>query len=141
MWQTILIIGIICLMLEIFVPTLYFLNLAIAAFICAIIAVYYHSYIGISIIFCVITLLLLVTIRPLFIKKNTDKEKMTGMEGKYIGKIAKVIENVDKNSGFISIYDERWQARNVEDGVIEAGQNVEIVGYDSIVIKVKKIDQ
>lgn len=67
--------------------------------------------------------------------RKENKEK-TGMEAKYIGKIAKVIEKIDSENGVISIYDERWQARSNE--VIEAGQNVEIIGYDSLIMKVKK---
>ena len=50
------------------------------------------------------------------------------------------IENIDKNNGVITIYDERWQARNIENETIEAGQTVEIVGYDSLIMKIKKID-
>lgn len=140
MWQILVIVGVVCLLLEVFVPTLYFLNFAVAAFICAIISAFYHSVVGITIIFCVLTLLLLTLVRPLFIKKNEDKSKMTGMEGKYVGKTAKVIENIDKNNGIISIYDERWQARNVEEGIIETGQTVEIVGYESIIMKVKRVN-
>ena len=64
----------------------------------------------------------------------------TGIEEKYVGKTARAVENIDKNNGVITIYDERWQARNIENETIEAGQTVEIVGYDSLIMKIKKID-
>ena len=79
------------------------------------------------------------TLRPLFIKRKTQQDLKTGIEEKYIGKVAKAISVIDKNSGVISIYDERWQARNIEDGIIEIGQNVEIVSNDSLIMNVKKI--
>ena len=61
------------------------------------------------------------------------------MEGKYIGKIVKVIEPVDKFKGAITIYDERWEARTDCEETIPAGTEVKIVGYDSLVLKVEKI--
>ena len=63
----------------------------------------------------------------------------TGMEGKYIGKIVKVIEPVTKFSGAITIYDERWEARVDSDEEIPAGSEVKIVKYDSLVLTVEKI--
>ena len=72
--------------------------------------------------------------------KKSDKSQETGINAKYIGKIAKVLETVTENSGVISIYDERWEARNIDDSEIIAGQNVEIVGHESLIMKVKKVD-
>ena len=60
------------------------------------------------------------------------------MESKYIGKIARATEEIDKNKGAISIYDERWQARNVDEGVIEKDSLVEIVSYDSLILNVRR---
>jgi len=140
MWQIITGIGICCLILEIFVPSLFFLNFAIAAFICAIISVFYQSIIGLLVIFCILSLVLIAGIRPIFLNGKKNKDLQTGMEGKYIGKTARAVENIDKNNGIITIYDERWQARNIEDGTIEAGQTVEITGYDSIIMQVKKVN-
>lgn len=140
MWQIIVGIGFICLILEIFVPSMFFLNLAVAAFICAVVSLFYQSVFGLAVIFCVLSLLLIAGIRPLLVNKNRNKDLQTGMEAKYVGKTAKVLENIDNQNGVITIYDERWQARNVEDGIIEAGSNVEIIGYDSIIMKVKKVD-
>ena len=61
------------------------------------------------------------------------------MESKYVGKTAKATEDITKNSGAITIYDERWQARNIDEGTIEKGSNVEIVSYESIVMNVRRV--
>lgn len=140
MWQIILGIGIVFLLAEIFAPAMFSLNFAFAAFLCAAISYFYPDAIVITILFCVFSFIFIYTLRPILLEKTGKKQEKTGMEEKYVGKIAKVVENIDKNNGAISIYDERWQARNIDDGVILAGENVQITGYESIVMKVKKID-
>ena len=50
----------------------------------------------------------------------------------------KVIETVTENSGVISIYDERWEAR--ADHEIPVDSKVEIVKNESLVMFVKEID-
>lgn len=140
MWEIILGIGIIFLLMEMFFPSMFFLNFAFAAFICALISYFYQNIVVLIVLFCLISFISIFTIRPLFIKNKTKKEEKTGMEEKYIGKTAKVIEPIDKTKGAISIYDERWQARNVDDFVIEVGENIKITGYESLIMKVKKID-
>ncbi len=140
MWQIILGVGIIFLLLEIFAPSMFFLNFALSALICAVVSIFFDNIIFLIILFCVLSIIFILSLRPIFLKKLYKKDEKTGIEEKYIGKTAKVVENIDKNYGIISIYDERWQARNIEDSTIEAGQMVEIVGIDSIIMKVKKID-
>ncbi len=135
-------IGVIFLILEMFTPGLFFLNFSISAFICAILALSIKALTmtNLIIFFCVLSVILIFTLRPMLIKRgNNQTKEQSGIEAKYVGQIAKVVENVDKEKGAISIYDERWQARNIEEGVIEAGCQVEIVGYESIVMKVKKV--
>lgn len=139
MWQIILGIGIIFLLLEIFIPTMFFINFAIAAAICSVVSLFYQSFFGLIAIFSILSLLFIFILRPLF-QKKTSKEQKTGMEEKYIGKIAHVVQDVTATDGAISIYDERWQARNIEDFTIKAGQKVEIISHDSLIMKVKKID-
>ncbi len=136
MWEIILGIGIIFLILEMFTPALFFINFALSCFVCAILSVYIKNIPVLIITFALLSIALLYLIRPFFIKMRKENKEKTGMEAKYIGKIAKVIEKIDSENGVISIYDERWQARSNE--VIEAGQNAEIIGYDSLIMKVKK---
>ncbi len=139
MWQIMLCVGVISLILEIFMPTAFFLNFSIAGFVCAILAFFVHSFSIVIITFCVLSLLLLLVLRPIILGFQKSINQKTGMDEKYVGKTAVVTEDIDKTKGLISIYDERWQARNVEEGVIPAGSTIEIVGYDSIIMKVKRV--
>ena len=71
---------------------------------------------------------------------KTDKSQKTGMENKYIGQIAKVISPITKTSGAITIYGERWEARYEGEGEIPEGANVKIIGNESLIIYVERID-
>lgn len=140
MWQIITALGFIFLILEMFTPSLFFLNFAIAAFICAIISLFYANITALVVIFSLLSVLLIFTLRPLLVKKCTCKSQQTGIESKYIGKVVPVIEDIDKNNGAISIYDERWQARNCDEGVILKGEKVKIINLEGIIMQVQKVD-
>jgi len=122
-----------------FTPSMFFLNFAIAGFICAVLSLITANTTILIVVFSVLSVALIFTLRPLLMKNIQNKKLATGMESKYIGKIARVIENIDKDNGAISIYDERWQARNIEEGIIEKDSNVEIVSNESIVMYVRKV--
>ncbi len=139
LWEIFAIAGLVFLILEMLVPSMFFLNLAIAGFITAIVAVWITNWITLIILFTILSILSIVFLRPILIKNKKDKENETGMEGKYIGKIVKVIEPIDKSSGAITIYDERWNARANVDAPIPTGSEVKIIKYDSLVLTVEKI--
>ena len=139
MWQIMLCVAVVALIVEIFTPTLFFLNFSIAGFICAILAYFAHNTVLVITAFCILSLLLLLVLRPVLLKMQNQIKQNTGMEEKYVGKTAKVTEDIDKTKGKISIYDELWQARNIEEGIIPAGSIVEITGYQSIILQVKKV--
>ena len=139
MWQLMLIIGFAFLILEMFMPVMFFLNFAVAAFITSLISIFIIDINTLMTVFIAISLLLLFFVRPLFIKKRT-KEQTTGMDNKYIGKTAKVIEPVTSTSGAISIYDERWEARCEDGKEIPVGESVKIIKYDSLIMSVKEED-
>lgn len=136
-WQILAGLGLLFLILEMTVPTMFFLNFAVGAFVAAVCSIYIYSWTTLTIIFVAVSLLSLLVLRPMLVKK-ADKSQETGINAKYIGKIAKVIETVTENSGVISIYDERWEAR--ADHEIPVDSKVEIVKNESLVMFVKEID-
>lgn len=141
MWQLLVSIGVLTIILEIFTPSMFFLNFSLAAFITAIVSIYTQNITVIVLLFSFLSVLFIFTLRPLLLNlTKKSKANQTGIDSKYIGKTAKVIEPVDKNKGAITIYDERWQARNIDDFEIPTNSLVEIVSNESIVMKVKKID-
>ena len=137
LWQ---IIGIICVglvILEIFTPAMFFLNLAIGAFITGVVSIWYKDIAGLMIIFAVLSTIMIIFIRPMLFKKTPDENK-TGIEGKYIGKTAKVEADITKDAGVISIYGERWEARVESDETIETGSEVRILRNDSLIMFVER---
>lgn len=138
LWEFIVICGIAFVILELFVPSMFFLNFALAAFLTAIASLYTTKMLTLVLIFFVLSFLSFAFLRPLLLKRNS-KEIETGVNDKYIGKKAKVIEDVTKDNGAISIYDERWNARTEDDSVIPAGSEVEIIKNDSLIMYVKKV--
>ena len=139
LWEIFVIAGLAFVILEMIVPSMFFLNLAFAGFITSIIAVYLHNWVYLTLIFVGLSILSILFLRPLLLKSKNSKEAETGMEGKYLGKIVKVKEPVSKSAGAITIYDERWEARCEGDDTIAEGEEVRIIKYDSLVLTVERI--
>ena len=137
LWEFIAICGIVFILLELFIPSMFFLNFAVAAFITAFVAFFIAKMSVLVSVFFVFSFLSFAFLRPLLLKKNT-KETETGINDKYIGKKAKVIEDVTSDNGSISIYDERWNARTEDGSRIPAGEEVEIIRNDSLLMYVRK---
>lgn len=135
MWQIFAVVGLICLILEMTIPTMFFLNFAVAAFITAACSIYIYEVTALIIIFATVSLISLLFLRPLLVKK-THKSQETGIVAKYIGKTAKVIDTITPEKGAISIYDERWEAR--ADHEIPTGKEVIIERNESLVMYVKE---
>lgn len=138
-WQILSIVGILFIILEVFTPSMFFLNFALAAFLTAVASLYISKVIFLTLIFFILSFLSFIFLRPLILKR-TKKETETGLNDKYIGKIAKVIEAVSEFSGVITLYGERWEARSIDKTEIPAGSEVKIVKNESIVMYVEKLN-
>lgn len=140
LWELLCIIGVGFVILEIFTPSMFFLNFALASFLTAAASLFIASKFALVLIFFILSFLSFVFLRPMLLRRNT-KETETGIEGKYIGKVAKVIDEVSEYKGAISLYDERWEARSEDKSVIPAGSEVKIVRNESLIMYVTKIEQ
>jgi len=138
-WQIFSVIAVIALILEIVVPSAFFLNFAFAGIVVAVLSLFVPIWNVLIVSFIVLSLLSIWLIRPILLRKKDGKNYQTGLDGKYIGKIAKVTETVTKNSGTISIYDERWDARSQHGEEIPSGSDVRIVRNDSLVLYVEQV--
>ena len=138
LWEFLVICGIGFIILELFTPSMFFLNFAVASLVTALVALLTTKMLALVLVFFIMSFLSFMFLRPLILQKFS-KDTETGINDKYVGKKAKVIEDVSANSGVISIYDERWNAR-VEDGsVIPSGSDVEIIRNDGLTMYVKLI--
>ncbi len=131
-------LGVILVVIELFAPALFFLNLAIAAFLTAIPAYYGISFAAQTIIFLVLSTLLLFFLRPFLVNKTNNGNSKHGALSEYIGKTAKVLEEVTENSGRIEIYDENWEARTQNGTTIPVGEIVIINSFDNLIMYVEK---
>ena len=139
LWELLCVVGVGFVILEIFTPSMFFLNFALASFITAMASVYIANKFALVLIFFVLSFLPFAFLRPIIMKKNT-KETKTGIEDKYIGRAAKVVEEVSEYKGVISIYDERWEARSEDKSVIPAGAEVKIIRNESLIMYVTKLE-
>lgn len=134
LWQIFLILAMIFLLIEMFVPMLFFVNFALACFVVASLTVYTTDITVLTVVAVILSGLFLWLLRPILMEKLHAK---TGVEDKYIGKIVKVIEPINSNGGAITIYGERWNAKADEE--IEAGADVKIIRNDSLILYVEKV--
>lgn len=138
MWLMLLIVSVIFLVLEMLTPTLFFINLAVAAAISAIFAYFGFSNLVVTFVFLIVAIATIWLVRPILLKQINVKKISTGLDDKYIGKIAKVVKEVSKTDGRVAIYGEEWQAVTDSEN-IPTGSEVKILSNDSIIFKVEKI--
>lgn len=138
LWQMLAICGIGFLILEMFTPSMFFLNFALASFITSIISVWVKNPYTLAIIFFVLSFVSFIFLRPIIIKKF-NKSKETGINSKYIDQIAKAESEITEHSGVVSIYGERWEARSENGSIIPQGSEVKIIRNESIIMFVNKV--
>ncbi len=138
LWELLGIVGIAFLILEMFTPSMFFLNFSLAAFITAVISVYTKNPYTLVITFFVFSFVSFVFLRPILVKRFC-KSKETGLENKYIGKLAKAEEDITEAAGSISIYGERWDARSENGCFIVKGSEVKIIRNESIIMYVEGV--
>ena len=138
LWQLLAICGIAFLILEMFTPSMFFLNFSLASFICAVLSLYTKNPYVLAIAFFIFSFVSFIFLRPIIIKK-LSKSQETGINSKYIDKIAKAETEITGSSGVISIYGERWEARSENDAVIPQGSEVKIVRNESIIMYVSEV--
>ena len=141
LWLLFLIVAIIALLIEMFTPTLFCINFAIAGFLVAFIATFSSNFPLLIILFVSFSLISFLFIKPLLEEHLHKKTKNVGFDTDYIGKIVKTIEPVGCSSGAVTVYDERWEARlsNPEAKEIPAGCEVKIVSNDSTTLYVEQV--
>ena len=140
-WEIFVIVGIVALILEMFTPTMFFLSIAIAALVTAIIAVWFVSGTWLTVICAGLSVILLLFVRPWMKQFMNKLPQGVEFNTEYIGKNAKVIEEITSTSGSVAIYGERWDARLADENAptIPQGAEAKIVRNESIVLYVEKI--
>ncbi len=139
LWMIYLILALVAITFEIFVPTMFCINFAIAGIITAIISLWWGNFSQLLIVFAILSTLSILFIKPLLVKALKLKTN-ADFEAQYIGKIVKSIEPINTSSGAVTLYDERWEARlNEGNEEIPADCDVKIIRNDSLILYVEKI--
>lgn len=136
LWQIFAIVGLGFITLEMFIPSMFFLNFAIAAFITSLATIFTTNISILLLIFSIFSVVSFAFLRPILVKKFC-KAKETGINSKYIGQKAKVEEEITESSGAITIYGERWEARSENGTTIAKGSEVKIIRNESIIMYVE----
>ena len=139
-WMLFLIISIVAVIVEIFIPTMFCINFAFAGILTALISIFWGNLQSLFIIFVVLSLLSIILIKPVLVKL-VKKQSHADFDTQYIGKIVKSIEPITNNSGAVTIYDERWEARLAQEKAenIPEGEDVKIIRNDSLILYVEKV--
>lgn len=138
-WQMLLLAGAVFLIIEMLTPVLFFLNLALAAFITAVASIYTHDTNILITYFIGFSLLFLIFLRPMLVRTRENGKK-TGVEEKYFGQIAKVEQAVTASNGVVTIYGERWSARSITGEEIPVGAEVKIIRNESLILFVERLN-
>lgn len=138
-WLVFLIISLIFFFVEIYTPTMFFLNFALAAVICAIFGIFTDNYNLLIPIFVILSIVFILFLRPL-LNINPKKAAEKKFESPYIGQQATAITDINAFSGRIQIYDENWEARTADESLpdIKKGTKVTIIRHDDLTMFVEK---
>lgn len=138
-WMLYMIVAIAAIVIEIFAPSMFFINFALAGVITALISLIWGNFTQLLIVFVILSLLSIWLVKPFFISL-LNKAPKEDFNSQYIGKVVKCIEPITKTSGAVTIYDERWEAR-LESSCdeIPVGCDVKIIKNDSLILFVEKI--
>ena len=138
-WLVFLIVAVIFFFVEIYTPTMFFLNFALASLICAFLGIFTDNYNLLVPVFVILSIVFILFQRPL-LNIRPQKTASKKFESQYIGQQATAISDITAFSGRIQIYDENWEARIAdENGAdIKKGAKVNIVRHDDLTMYVEK---
>ncbi len=140
LWQMWTLVSVVCLILELTNGDFFIMCFAIGAAISAILSACGLSfYFGLA-AFAVASVLNLFFVRPTVLKHlHKNEDSRVSNADALIGRIGRVSENIEANGyGRVAIDGDDWKAVAKDGIAIEKGQNVRVVGRESIIITVEK---
>ncbi len=139
LWQLWALVVIVCLILEITSGDFFILCFSIGALVSAVIAAVGGSFAVQLEIFAVVSVLSLFFIRPRLVKllHGKRRERLSNADA-LIGRVGKVSEAIESNGyGRVAIDGDDWKAVSADGSYVPLGQNVRVVGRESIIITVE----
>lgn len=138
LWTIWLIIGIVCLILEIFTPGFYFMSIGAAAILTGLFGFFVANFLLQLIVFVILSLIIFLLLRKIankfFFKDNIETNVMA-----LVGKKAKVTQNIEADEkGYVKVDGEEWMAITTSGKELVVGTRVEIVKIEGTKLVVKK---
>ena len=140
LWQLWILVVILCLLLELTSGDFFILCFAIGAIITAVISAIGVGFYGQLAVFVIASVLSIFFIRPPLLKHIHGKRRERPSNADALmGRIGRVSEAIEQNGyGRVAIDGDDWKAVSSDGSYIPLGQNVRVVGRESIIIEVEK---
>ena len=138
LWQFWSLVVIVCLILELTSGDFFILCFSIGALVTAVFSAFGIGFYGQLIVFVLASLLSLLFVRPRLAKAIHGKrrERLSNADA-LMGRIGRVSEAIERGGyGRVAIDGDDWKAVSADGEYIPLGQNVRVVGRESIIITV-----
>lgn len=140
LWQLWVFVTVVCLILELTSGDLFILCFSIGALVTAVLSAFGLGFYGQLAVFVVASVLSLLFVRPSLVKRlhGRKKERLSNADA-LIGRIGRVSEAIEQGGyGRVAIDGDDWKAVSSDGTYVPMGQNVRVVGRESIIITVEK---
>lgn len=140
LWQLWVLVTVVCLILELTSGDLFILCFSIGALVTSVLSAFGLGFYGQLAVFVVASVLSLLFVRPSLVKRlhGRKKERLSNADA-LIGRIGRVSEAIEQGGyGRVAIDGDDWKAVSSDGTYVPMGQNVRVVGRESIIITVEK---
>lgn len=140
LWQLWVLVTVVCLILELTSGDLFILCFSIGALVTAVLSAFGLGFYGQLAVFVVASVLSLLFVRPSLVRRlhGRKKERLSNADA-LIGRIGRVSEAIEHGGyGRVAIDGDDWKAVSSDGTYVPMGQNVRVVGRESIIITVEK---
>lgn len=140
LWQLWVLVTVVCLILELTSGDLFILCFSIGALVTAVLSAFGLGFYGQLAVFVVASVLSLLFVRPSLVRRlhGRKKERLSNADA-LIGRIGRVSEAIEQGGyGRVAIDGDYWKAVSSDGTYVPMGQNVRVVGRESIIITVEK---
>lgn len=140
LWQLWVLVTVVCLILELTSGDLFILCFSIGALVTAVLSAFGLGFYGQLAVFVVASVLSLLFVRPSLVKRlhGRKKERLSNADA-LIGRIGRVSEAIEQGGyGRVAIDGDDWKAVSSDGTYVPMGQNVRVVGRESIIITEEK---
>lgn len=141
LWQLWTLISIICLILELMNGDFFIMCFAIGAAISALCSAFGISFYAVLAIFSITSVLSIFFVRPSMLKflHKNEVNRVSNADA-LIGRIGTVSEDIKENGyGRVAVDGDDWKAVSSDGKLIKKGENVRIIGRESIIITVEQV--